>query len=210
MRRSTRASSRPFFMIALLGALAVAPTGCGEGDVTEQLNKGLEQAKESVSKGVEQAKEGVQKISETAKQATTTAKEVAGLSGKITLSFNPPIATTGAYAAFTAPAGDRSGAIAFQSYAPGQAETFPSVYVRSLTSAKTLNELIGTSLACEIFVQEKADGPIWRLTAGDAAQIKITAVEGKLVKAEISGASLHETSAEQAMTVNGQIEAVLP
>jgi hypothetical protein len=184
--------------------------GCGEGDVSEQLNKGLEQAKESVSKGVEQAKEGVQKISETAKQATTTAKEVAGLSGKISLTFNPPLTTSGGYATFTAPVGDRSGAIAVQSYAAGKTESFPSVYVRALTSAKTLNELAGTSLACEIFVQEKADGPIWRLTTGDAAQLKITAVEPKLLKAEITSASLHETAAEQAITITGQIEAVLP
>lgn len=206
MRYGTSAS-RPTLTV---GLLLIALAGCGQGTVTEQFTKGLEQAKESVSKGVEQAKEGVQKIGDTAKQATTTAKEVAGLSGKIALTFNPPITTTGAYASFTSAAGDRSGAIAFQSYAPGQTETYPSVYVRALTPAKTLNEIVGTSLACEIFVQEKQDGPIWRLTEGDTAQLKVTAVEGKLVKAEITSASLHETSAEQAVTVTGQIEAAIP
>lgn len=203
-------TAKPITLVAILGLLATALSGCGEGTVTEQFNKGLEQAKESVSKGVEQAKEGVQKIGDTAKQATTTAKEAAGLSGKISLTLNPPVTTTGAYAAFTTPAGDRTGAIAFQSYAVGQAETFPSVYIRALTTAKTLNELVGTSTPCELFIQEKADGPIWRLTEGDAAQVKILSVEGKLVKAEISNASLHETSAEQAISINGQIEAVLP
>jgi hypothetical protein len=203
-------SRRHLEVTALLVFLALSPLGCGGGNVSEQITKSFEEAKESVSKGVEQAKEGVQKMGETAKQATTTAKEAAGLSGKMTLSFNPPISTTGAYAYFTAQTGDRNGAIAFQSYSAGQAETFPSVYVRSLTTAKTLNELVGTTVPCEVFVQEKADGPVWRQTAGDAAQLKIMAVEGKLVKAEIQGASLHETSAEQAVTVNGQFEAVLP
>lgn len=195
---------------ALLAFLVLSPIGCGGGNVSEQISKSFEEAKESVSKSVEQAKEGVQKMGETAKQATTTAKEAAGLAGKITLSFNPPMSTQGAYAYFTAPTGDRNGAIAFQSYSAGQAETFPSVYVRSLTTAKTLNELVGTTVPCEIFVQEKADGPVWRQTASDAAQIKIISVEGKLVKAEISSAALHETSAEQAITVSGQLEAVLP
>ena len=120
--------------------------GCGEGNVTEQFNKSMEQAKETVSKGVEQTKEAAQKVTEAAKQATTTVKETAGLSGKISLTSNPPVATTGAYATFVAPGGEQNGSLQIQSYAPAQAETFPSIFVRSLVSEKTLNELVGQTI----------------------------------------------------------------
>src|SRR5436190_12121758 len=158
---------------ALAGFTCIVLFGCGEGNVSDQLTKSLESAKESVSKGVEQAKEAGQKMADTAKQATTSAKEVAGLSGKISLTSNPPVTTTGAYASFVPATGDRNGAVQFQSYAPNQAETFPSVFVRSIVSAKTLNELAGQTMPCEIFVQSQADGPVWRLAGGDSAQLKV-------------------------------------
>jgi hypothetical protein len=197
-------------LYAMAGLAWIGLAGCGDGNVSDQLSKSLESAKDSVSKGVEQAKEASQKIADSAKQATTTAKEVAGLSGKISLTSNPPVTTTGAYVSFVAATGDRNGAVQFQSYAPNQAETFPSVFVRSLVTAKSLNEMTGQSSPCEIFVQSQADGPMWRLTAGDSAQLKILAIEGKIVKAEITAATVHDTGNEQAITFNGQIEAVIP
>jgi hypothetical protein len=194
--------------LLLAGCLFLA--GCGEGDVRTKLNESFENAKESVSKGVEQAKEAAQKATETAKQATTSVKEVAGLGGKVSLSTNPPVLTNGAYAVFVAPAGERSGALLIQSHSPGKAETFPSVFLRCLTNTTSFNELTGATLACEIFVQSQADGPVWRLAPGDSAMIKVNSIEGKLLKAEIIGATLHETSAEQAISFTGQIEAVIP
>jgi hypothetical protein len=193
-------------VISFLGSVI----GCGEGSVTEQFNQGVEQAKETVSKGVEQTKEAAQKVTDAAKQATTTVKETAGLSGKISLTSNPPVSTTGAYATFVAPIGEQNGTLQIQSYAPAQAETFPSVFVRALVTAKSLNELVGQSTGCEVFVQTQAEGPVWRIAAGDSAQLKIIGVEGKLLKAEIVSATLHETSAEEAISFTGLIEAVLP
>jgi hypothetical protein len=205
----TRCES-PLLRRAIAAIVLVSIAGCGDGDVSDQLSKSLESAKESVSKGVEQAKEAGQQIADSAKQATTTAKEAAGIGGKISLTSNPPVTTTGAYLSFVAATGDRNGAVQIQSYAPNQAETFPSVFIRALVTARKLNEVVGQATPCEIFVQSQADGPVWRLTAGDSAQLKVLSVDGKLVKAEISSATLHETATEQAITLGGQIEAVIP
>lgn len=209
LKRTTSTANR-LLLVAAAGLLLLNSQGCGEGNVSEQFNKSMEQAKETVSKGVEQTKEAAQKVTEAAKQATTTVKETAGLSGKITLTSNPPVATTGAYASFVAPSGEQNGAVQIQSYAPAQAETFPSVYIRSLVTAKTLNELVGQTISCDIFVQTQADGPVWRLTAGDTAQLKVVSVVGKILKAEIVSATVHETAAEGSLNFTGQIEAILP
>lgn len=210
MQTQTKTSSRRRPIAIALVAISLSQlVGCGEGNVSDQISKGLESAKESVAKGVEQAKEATQQLSDSAKQATSTAKEVAGLAGKISLTSNPPIATTGAYATFIPATGDRNGAIQFQSYQPNQAETYPSVYIRSLVSVKSLNELAGQTIPCEIFVQAQADGPVWRQTVGDSAQLKVLSIDGKIVKAELSAASAHETATEQAISFGGQIEAVI-
>jgi len=125
------------------------------------------------------------------------------------LTIDQPLQISACYASFSHLKAAGSGVLQLQSYRDAQHESFPSVLVRAQCSAGTLAELTGQTLGAQMFVQSQQNGPLWTATA-QPVQLKITAIEGKLLKAEIAGGSLTQSATGASQPVTGAFEGVLP
>ena len=183
--------------------------GCGGKSVSDLASS----VKDAASQGVQSVKDTAQQVSKdvsgTAQGVTDKASQAVELAGTMKLTIDQPLVISACYASFSRLKAAGVGVLQLQSYRDAQHESFPSVFVRAQCSAGTLAELAGQTIGAQMFVQPQQDGPLWTATV-QPVQLKITAIEGKVLKAEIAGGSLTQSATGASQAVTGAFEGVLP
>jgi hypothetical protein len=188
--------------------LASAAAGCGGKSVSELASS----VKDAASQGVQSVKDTAQQVSKdvtgAAQGVTDKASQAVQMAGTMKLKIDQPVETPACYVSFSHLQAAGAGVLQLQSYRDAETESFPSVFVRAQCSAGTLAELAGQTVAAQMFVQPQQNGPLWTATA-QPVQLKITAIQDKLVKAEIVGGNLAHSGTGATQAVTGAFEGVL-
>jgi hypothetical protein len=186
--RSTVASVAVFCL--LVGLLA-----CSK--VSELVDK----TKAKVSSGADQIKEGVS-------SAADRAKEQLNLAGKAQLQLDAPVETSGCYATFITLGDKRPNVLQLRSYVAPAQESFPSMFLRAPVGTAGKSELVGQTIAAQMFVQTAADSPVYYCAAGSSVQLKIVSIDENAVTAEIVSGNLSNTHKAGEQAVTGTLSAV--
>jgi hypothetical protein len=170
----------------LLAGVAACAAGCDEdSSVRETFDRGVRKAKRTVVNTVRQVREEVQ------------------LAGEIELSLNPPVKSGACYASLIVVDAQRPSVLQVTSYSNSDNEKFPSVFMRAMVQPTSGAELAGKTVAAQMFVQHKKDGPIWHSLAPEHAQLRIDEAAKGSIKATIVGGQLVSTETGEAMDVSG-------
>ena len=205
---SPRGSSRHFGGFVGLVLFVLAFAACSReqlNDMVEKgkkkLDQGVDQVKETVSDGVDQAQKGVQ-------DATGSAQEKLQMAGSITLGADGSFKTSGCYVKFFAPDETRPGILRIQSYRDAANESYPSVYLHAVVEAKKPVDLVGQTIAAQVFAQGKANGPIWSAGSTSPVMIKIVSVSDNQFLAELTGGNLTSNAGQPNVVATGAVEGV--
>jgi hypothetical protein len=189
--------------------LVSVAAGCGGKSVSDLASS----VKDAASQGVQSVKDTAQQVSQdvtgAAQGVTDKASQAVEMAGTMKLTIDQPLEISACYASFSHLQAAGAGVLQLQSYRDAQQESFPSVFVRAQCSAATLAELAGQTIGAQMFVQPQQNGPLWIATA-QPVQLKITAVDGKSLKAELAGGSLTHSVTGASQAVTGAFEGVLP
>lgn len=178
----------------------------------EQLNDMVEKGKQKLDQGVSQVKdtvsEGVDKAKQGAQDAAGSAQEKLQLAGSISLGADGSFKTSGCYVKFFAPDESRPGILRIQSYRDTSSESFPSVYLHAVVDAKQPGELVGQTIAAQMFAQGQVNGPIWSASSASPVQLKIVAIDDKQFVGELTGGDLLGNSGQPNVVAAGKVEGV--
>jgi len=169
----------------------------------EKLNELVDKAKETVSDGTQAAKD-------TAAAVTDTAKESLALAGTATVNLDIPINTTACYVNWISPGAGRPSVVQIRSYKDAAQESFPSLLLHAQTTAGGISELVGQTIAGQLFVQKAEDAPVWFCPTGAKVDLKVVSVAEQLVTVEIVGGSMRNSQTGADQSVTGKLTGVLP
>jgi hypothetical protein len=187
---------------ATIVILAIFAIGCSKDDLAGALDK----AKNAMSENAAKAKEAVQsKMDATTEQV----QQQLNLAGTIELTAGDVVKTEACYLSLIPQGSGRPTVLRLQSYRDAERESFPSVFLQAHVQANSVAELIGEPLAARLFVQRDAQGPILFSDVATPVELKITAVEERLISAELSGTKLRDTSTGAEIPVTGKLTGVL-
>ncbi len=195
-------------LIGPVAALAVVWIAGCDTDVADLASSVKDAATDGVDKVQQSVSETAKEVRETVQDATDTVNEGVGLAGSIDMKLDAPIQVGACYVKFVQPVSGRPGVLQLQSYREADDESFPSVFVQTQVSATTASELVGQTLAAQVFVQATKDGPTWH-TETAPVQIKIASIEEKTVSAEIVSGSLTNTGTGASQPIQGTFSGVL-
>ncbi len=182
----------PQLRCCLLVGVAACAAGCDEdSSVRETFDRGVRKVKRQVVTTVRQVKEEVQ------------------LAGEIELSLNPPVKTGACYTSLIVVDAQRPSVLQVTSYSDSGNEKFPSVFMRAMVPSTSAAELAGKTVAAQMYVQHKKDGPIWHSLAPEHAQLRIDEAAGGSIKATVVGGQLVSTETGEAMDVAGSFSGSL-
>lgn len=153
-----------------------------------------------------------QSVTNTVDSAQTEVKEQLQLVGssELTIEAAAPVKTPSCYATFTPATNERPSILSLQSYRAADKEAFPSFYLQASVTQATLSELVGQTVPAVMYVKTAADAPTWHTATEQPVQLKVVAVEDKLVTAEVVGGTLARTDGQETKTASGKFVGVLP
>lgn len=187
---------------AMFLILAVVVAGCSKEDLTGALDK----AKNAVAEGTAKAKQAVE---EKMDSTTQQVQEQLNLAGSIELTAGDLIKTDACYVSLIPQGSGRPTVLQLQSYRTADRETFPSVFLQAQVQANSIAELVGEPLAARMFVQREDQGPILLSDVSTPIELKITSVEDQLVSAELTRATLRDTTTGAEIPVTGKLTGIL-
>lgn len=192
-----------------LPLLFLIAAGCGGQSVSDLASS----VKDAAAEGVQSVKKTAQQVSQdvtgAAQSVTDKASQTLEMAGTMKLTVDKPLDLPACYASFSRVDAAGAGVLQLKSYRDAQGEACPSVLVHASCSASTLAEMKGQTLAAQMFVQLEPNGPLWTATT-QPVSLRITAVDGNLIRAELAGGSLTHSATGATQTVAGTFEGVLP
>jgi len=193
--------------LSTLGLLVAA--GCGGKSVSDLASS----VKDAATEGVQSVKDTAQQVSQdmtgAAQNVTDKASQALEMAGTMKLAIDRPLDISACYASFSRVAAADAAVLQLQSYRDARGESYPAVFVYASCTAGTPEELAGRTLDAQMFVQLEPDGPLWAATT-QPVPLKVTAVDGKLLRAELVGGSLTHSVTGASQPVTGTFEGVLP
>ncbi len=178
MLRATGANWR----IAGLSAWMLALAGCGDLPTVEEV-------KQTVTENVPSAPAIID-------------------NGKIELTVGPAINAASCYFRTAAFSAGRPTVVQFTSYKDPKSESFPSIMVRATLPVGAASPTVGQTLQAQVYIQEKANGPVMHAALENPVEISVTAADGKVVDAKITGGSVRNTETGASTTIGGTLHAV--
>lgn len=205
LAKRTRGPTVPWLSLLLL----LSAAGCGGQSVSDLASS----VKDAATQGVQSVKDTAQQVSQdvtgTAQNMTDKASQTLELAGTMKLTVDRSVEIPACYASFSRVDAAGAGVLELKSYRDAQGESSPSVLVHASCSANTLADLTGQTLAAQMFLQPEASGPLWTATT-QPVSLKITAIDGKRIRAELAGGSLTHSATGASQAVTGSFEGVLP
>ncbi|MGE0605792.1 MAG: hypothetical protein AB7O62_01610 [Pirellulales bacterium] len=150
---------------------------------------------------LEEAKETV---AETVKSAPTIIDN-----GKCELTVSAAISTSSCYVKTMTFSAGRPAIVQFTSYKDPNSESFPSIMVRAELPAGATSLASGQTLSGQVFIQEKADGPVWHSQSDSPVVVSVTLADGKIVDATISADGITNSETSAATPISGSLHAIV-
>jgi hypothetical protein len=99
-------------------------------------------------------------------------------------------------------------ALQLTSYDAPEHEDFPSLYIRALTPAKTLAELVGKKLPARLYIAADKDGTIIHDVPAPPMEIVVTEIDGKNIRGSFAGHARDVDSGGPA-AITGKFQAII-
>jgi hypothetical protein len=164
-------------------------------------------AAQNAAQNAQQAANQAQKAVVESTEATKAAiQEQAGGSE---LTLNGPVKTAACYVNFTPAVAGRASLLTLQSYRSAESEVFPSLYVQAQVPTASLTELVGQTVTAQMFVKPTATGPTWATDPAHGVQLKIVAIDGAEVTAELACGELLPSDGGVPFSPTGKFTAVV-
>jgi hypothetical protein len=107
------------------------------------------------------------------------------------------------FASLTRLPGSRPVVLQLTSYADPQRETFPSVLIWAEVPSHQPDSLAGQRVKAQIYVQTKADGPVWQAAPGDSIELNITKAGAQEFAGEIASGKLVSSDGGDGVELKG-------
>ena len=101
-----------------------------------------------------------------------------------------------------------SGALQLASYDSPDHEDFPSLFIRAVTSAKTIAELVGKKLPAQLYIAAEKDGTIIHNLSTQPMEIVITEIDGKNIRGSFAGQA-HDVDSGGNGPISGNFQAII-
>jgi hypothetical protein len=183
---------RSFLLLAVLPCLGILLlAGCNNDKFSNSVQKGLDQVKDKVGQTTDSIKE--------------TVKEQANLAGSMELTLDQPLKTGRCYLALVRLSDGRPTVLQITSYQEPTDESFPSAMLRGETSAPAPAALAGQKVAVQMFLQARADGPVWHTLRDQPVELTLTSADANTFAAEITAGKLVNSDTDQAIDIRGKL-----
>lgn len=120
---------------------------------------------------------------------------------------NPPITEKGYLKLIVNTGGDA--VLELANYDVPAHEQYPSLYLRALVPAKSIDELVDRKLPAQLFVEVEKDGNILHSLPAQPAEIVVSEIANKNVRGTFAG-NLQDVDSGGIGTITGRFQAVMP
>jgi hypothetical protein len=103
---------------------------------------------------------------------------------------------------------DRDSIVQLASYDTPEREQFPSLFLRAVTRANTIQELLNQKLSAQLYAQIAANGSPLHNLPNQTVEIFVTAIEGQHVRGTFAGQA-HDVDSGADVPVSGNFQAVV-
>lgn len=101
-----------------------------------------------------------------------------------------------------------NGALQLASYDSPDHEDFPSLFIRALTPAKTIAELVGKKLPAQLYIAADKDATIIHNLPSQPLEITISEIDGKNIRGSFAGQA-HDVDSGGNGPISGKFQAVI-
>lgn len=190
--------------------VADAKESAGElkSSASEAIDKARTTANESMTTATASAKDAMTKARSSVEEAMTKAEQVTKKaaelspliheSGNATMNLDRPVNFVSSYIRIVPLDSDNS-VLQITSTLNGEPKTFPAFMIQGDVNAKSLQELMGKSVACRVFAQAQPESAIWSNVESAPIMVKVQHVDGKFTASFDQGKLIN--SATQATTM---------
>jgi len=175
--------------------VCLGAAGCGE-----KLQDLKQTVTEKVGQVVEKAEGAVQKVEQ----------KVAPQPEGIELDAGGALRAEACYATLTQVRAGEPAILQLSTFEQGKRETYPSVYVRAEVSAASLADLQGKKLQAQVYLQNKADGPIWQTPVGGHVELTVLTATPDRITCELIQGQLVNAADGSTLPIKGKFFAKLP
>jgi hypothetical protein len=166
-------------------------SGCSK-EVTEAVNKGVEDVKQKVGGAAEAVGERL--------DADT----------QMELELAEPADTPGCYVALARPGDGRPSVLRLASYKdPGEIR-YPAIFLHAVVNAEGVEDLKDEELAGELFYQSSEQSAVWRTSPEAPARLAVTKIDGRIVAGEFTGGTLVNVQTSEEVPLKGSFSGALP
>ncbi len=137
-------------------------------------------------------------------KANTTRPQNIHTSIKLTL--DGPVVARKCHASLATGMPGRPDILQMTSYEGAGRESFPSILLRAEVTATSLASLNGLKVPAELFVQQKAEEPVWCCLPGQPVEIEIYETDDTKISVEVLRGELTNTSTGQSVKVTGDLK----
>ena len=152
----------------------------------------------------EEMREAFDKSMDQVAKTSEVLKERANLAGSIELTLDGPVNTGRCYLSLISPPSGRPAVLQISGYREPADETFPSIFLHAEVPGRDLAGLAGQKLNAQVYVQTRADGPVWHSPSDQPAELTITAVGDDSIEGQLLGGTLINTETRQMVDVTGK------
>ncbi len=184
-------------------------TGCSK----EEMNQMVADAKKSAGELQSSAGDALDKAKSSAGDAVAKAKQAAqkagdlaalGGSGSGTMMLDANTSFSASYIRLI-PLEGGAAVLQIKSNRDDSTEAFPSFLIQGQVTASSLEQLVGSPIACRVFAQRDRKAPVWSDHAGDPVMVSL-AKNKQMFTATFSGATLFNSTDESKITSSGTFE----
>jgi len=149
--------------------------------------------------------EGVDKVKNVGQDATDqVADQVASASSYMQLEMGEALDAKACFVSLTQLPGSRPAVLQLASYADAERESFPSVLIWAEVPSHQPESLAGQKVKARIFVQAKADGPVWQSAPDEPIEVSITKAGAQEFAGEIASGKIISSDGGAAVDVRGK------
>jgi len=187
-----KAGRRPRARLCLLFALLV---GCNSETVQDLKKK---------------VGEGVDKVKQVGQDATDqVGDQVAATNSYLQLEMGEAVEAKACFASLTQLPGSRPAVLQLTSYADPERESFPSVLIWAEVPSHQPDSLAGQKVKAQIYVQTKADGPVWQSAPGEPIELTIIKAGTQELAGEIASGRLVSSDGVGGVELRGKFGGAL-
>jgi hypothetical protein len=149
--------------------------------------------------------EGVDKVKNVGQEATDhVADQVAGANSYLQLEMGEALDAKACFVSLTQLPGSRPAVLQLASYSDAQRESFPSVLIWAEVPSHQPDSLVGQKVKAQIYVQAKADGPVWQSAPEEPIEVSITKAGAQEFAGEIASGKIISSDGGATVDVRGK------